>query len=427
MAKHLNRRHGEWWHGGVAVAGGLLTLLVFACAGGRQPAKAQAQEVARPAPTRPAYDVALDSEARILAGLPPDDPSAFAHVVDGAPWQQYRAEFDRTWSQAAAGRFAGMRKWRDAEIGTAAEPCGTLFYPFGGPDVLNAYLLFPKCDRYVLFGLEQIGSLPALDSLPVARQERLFADVRHAAADMFERNYFITSRMSSDLSKSDLHGTISLMLLFLARLDARLISVTRVDIAANGELVPLPAPVPAPAGPNGTVRTASAGPAKLPSDVLYQNATTVPAVRIVFVGADGRKQEIVYFRGYVDDGPLKHHPGVVKYLEGLKPYKTFIKSASYLFHDPTFSTVRTLVLGGSTLIVQDDTGVPYHYLKPAEWDLRFYGKYAKPVKNFNFGYQPDLNAVYAQPGQARPLPFSYGYHWKDGASAVIVAVRRPTA
>jgi hypothetical protein len=285
-------------------------------------------------------------------------------------------------------------------------------------------VLFPRCDRYVLFGLEQIGSLPALATLPAARQDRFFADLRHAAADMFERDYFITSRMSSDLSKSDLHGTVSLMLLFLARLDARIISVTRLDIAPDGELVPVPARVPSPAaGPRGAAPAAPPAPV---SDVLLQNATTVPAVRIVFAGAGGRTQELLYFRAFVDDGPLKRHPGVVKYLDSLKPYKTFIKSASYLFHDPTFVTVRNLVLRGSTLIVQDDTGVPYRYLKPADWDLRLYGKYAKPVKDFNFGYQPDLSAVYAR-GQARPLPFSYGYHWRDGASAVIVAIRRPNA
>jgi hypothetical protein len=122
LASLLKWRRNEWRRGIAVVAGGIVLAAGTACAGGRQVGKAEAQEAARPAPAEARYDVALDSVARILAGLPPDDPSAFAHVVGGTPWQQYRGEFDRTWSHSEQGRFAEMRKWRDSEIGTAEAP-----------------------------------------------------------------------------------------------------------------------------------------------------------------------------------------------------------------------------------------------------------------------------------------------------------------
>jgi hypothetical protein len=406
----------------VAIALLVPAVVSLACGGGPRAAAttATAQETpkATPTPIRIEYDRQLDGAARVLAGLVPDDQNAFAAVTGSAGWQAYQAEFDKTWAQSEANRFAEMRRWRDQEVPDAASGCKTLFYPFAGPDILNAYLLFPKCDRYVLFGLEKIGALPALEALPAPRLERLLADVRKASADMFERNYFITSRMSSDLSKSDLQGTSSLILLFLARFNARIQSVERVDISADGTFVP-PAPAKAVQVQKTGRATAAAETATVKGDV--------PAIRIKVVAPDGRVQEIIYFRAYVDDGPLKQHPAVMKYLDTLKPFKTFIKSASYLLHGSDFSTVRDFVLRNSTLIVQDDTGVPYRFLKPGEWDVRLYGKYAKPVKDFNYGFQKDLDAVFTQPGQAKPLPFSYGYHWKDGASAVVVAVKKPTA
>jgi hypothetical protein len=35
-----------------------------------------------------------------------------------------------------------------------------LFYPFSGPDILHAQTFFPEADKYVMIGLEPVGSLP---------------------------------------------------------------------------------------------------------------------------------------------------------------------------------------------------------------------------------------------------------------------------
>ena len=84
--------------------------------------------------------------------------------------------------------------------------------------------------------------------------------------------------------------------------------------------------------------------------------------------------------------------------------------------------MRSLILGQSTSILQDDSGMPFRFLRPPDWRVTLYGHYEKPVKDFNYGYQPDLARAYAS-GQPKPLPFSYGYHWKDGFSSVMFAVR----
>jgi hypothetical protein len=115
---------------------------------------------------------------------------------------------------------------------------------------------------------------------------------------------------------------------------------------------------------------------------------------------------------------------LLSYLKGLGPLTTFVKSASYLMHDDRFSLVRSMVLEQSSSLLQDDTGVPYRFFDAAKWNLTFYGKYSAPVRDFNYGFQKDLDAVYQRPGVARELPFSFGYHWHEGTSSVMLAVRK---
>ena len=98
-----------------------------------------------------------------------------------------------------------------------------------------------------------------------------------------------------------------------------------------------------------------------------------------------------------------------------------MKSASYLLHTEHFSTMRSIILEASSVILQDDSGLPYRLLSRPEWQVTLFGRYGRPIADFNYGFQPDLEAAYAD---APPLPFTFGYHWRDGNSGVMLAVRQ---
>jgi hypothetical protein len=332
------------------------------------------------------YDHGLTDVARVLAGRPPDDQTRFRRVLDRPSWKTHAALFDSNWAHNEGSRFGLMRTWRDKEFGSLASTCDTLFYPFGGPDALNAVLLFPKCNSYLLFGLEPLGSVPALDKLSDKQIDALTAELRQSMADIFQRNYFITSRMMKDLRKPEIDGNLPLFLVFLARLDARIVAIDHEG----------------PWKPWG-----------------------VPGVSIRFVAAHSdRVQTLTYIRVDMEDRALSKKTALGEYLRGLGTVTTFVKSASYLMHDNHFSLVRGIVLKESRMVLQDDSGIPYAFFKRADWDITLYGQYRKPVKDFNYGFQKDLDAVYKTPGTARPLPFSFGYHWGDGGSSVMLAVKR---
>jgi hypothetical protein len=399
----------------------LVSSLVFAlvaglsgcggAAGGRD--KASAAPAGQEPPRQPvAYDHAITDTARVLAGLLPEDAQRFGAVVGRPGWKAYQAESDTNWSQIEQQRFKLMREWRDKEFKALADGCDTLFYPFAGPDFLNAYLLYPKCKTYLLFGLESVGSVPALESLKGEQVDKAFVQLREALSDIFKRDYFITKTMESELRASQVDGTLPLILVFLARMDAKVVSID-TDGPWNTPAGTAPATAPATTPANG------AKPAVAP------RSSRLPAVTVSFVGKDSDQiQKVTYIRVDMMNPQYSKHTSLLAYLKGLGPVTTFVKSASYLMQDDRFSIVRDMVLNQSASLLQDDTGVPFRFFDKAKWTLTFYGKYSAPIRDFNYGFQRDLDAVFKQPGVARDLPFSFGYHWREGTSSVMLAVRK---
>ncbi len=378
-------------------------LLSLACAfavlGSTRPLAAwepqQPSAAAASAPAAP--DRELTDAARVLAGLEPSPAGRLAPIAAKPEWRVWQKEFDSEWTRATRDRFARIGDWRDRELKPVVGTCSTLMYPFSGPDILNAWLLFPDCSRYILFGLEQPGSLPAIDQLSADRLANLLEETRHALNNLLARNYFITRQMMRDTSAAELHGTLPLMAVFLVRMNAQLISAKDLEIAEDGRLQP-----------------------RTPRSKEHSAA---PAIELVFSRPGHAPQTVVYFRAQAQDAAIDQRAGVVPFLEHQAGFVTFLKSASYLLHGNEFRIIRDILLRRSRLILEDDSGIPLRLLKAPEWRVSLYGKYSKPVKDFNYGYQPDMEKAYADERNVKPLNFSFGYHWEGGAAAVILAVR----
>ncbi|MEI6667150.1 MAG: hypothetical protein WCP29_03265 [Acidobacteriota bacterium] len=374
-----------------------------------RPAAPAARQEPAPKPVI-TYDRGLNDTARVLAGMDPEDVQRFAPVLNRPSWAAHKKDFDTNWAQIEQQRFALMRTWRDKEFKALADGCETLFYPFGGPDFLNAYLIYPSCKSYLLFGLESVGSVPALEKLKVDKIDKGLAQLFEALSDIFKRDYFITRTMESELRTQQVDGTLPVILTFLARLDAKIVSI-ETDGPWNPPAEAAPPPPPA----------AKPGAAKPRSNKL-------PSVTVSFVGPNSDQiQKVTYIRVDMMNPEYSKRTQLLSYLKGLGPVTTFVKSASYLMHDDRFSMVRTMVLDQSSSLLQDDTGVPFKFFDKNAWTFTFYGKYSAPIRDFNYGFQKDLDAVYKQTGVARDLPFSFGYHWREGTSSVMLGVRKTAA
>jgi hypothetical protein len=135
---------------------------------------------------------------------------------------------------------------------------------------------------------------------------------------------------------------------------------------------------------------------------------------------------LYYFNLDMSDKGLLKKPEFLKFVGKRAPFNTFVKSASYLMTNPTFSTVRTFVLSNTKSLFQDDTGVPYRFLKNRmDFKIQLYGDYTKPVKDFGaYTYQADLDSAYKSANKL-PLPFSLGYHWSTKIQNYMLITKSP--
>ena len=99
-----------------------------------------------------------------------------------------------------------------------------------------------------------------------------------------------------------------------------------------------------------------------------------------------------------------------------------MKSASYLPHNPGFSKVRDFLLGHTSAVVQDDTGIPLARYEAQKWDLQPFGKYVGPIPVFAGMRNAKYAALFKN---APPIDFSLGYRWKPNQSNLLLAVKRP--
>jgi len=359
---------------------------------------------AQPAPASVSVtDGRVGSVARVLAGLPPS-VTAHAAIADMTEWQEHRDQVQAGWAKVKQGRGGVMTRWRDGAIRSACSGSGTLLYPFSGPDFMNAYVLFPGCKNYVLFGLELPGEVPELEKLDRAGLNRLLADVRVAVGDLVERNYFITSRMSRQLHTSQLKGTVPVLIASMA--------LAGVDVKS---VEPLELPI-APRSEDEITMTADAQGTAKPLRKLR-------AVQITFQRPGSSKtQTLQYFSVDATNKGLAPYPEFLTHLRSVKPAPMLIKSASYLLQDKQFRIVRDALLESAEFLVQDDTGMPYEVLKEAGWEVQLYGGYRKPIHPFHWAYQVKLDAAY-KASTAAELPFSFSYHWSGGKSNAMVARR----
>ena len=337
--------------------------------------------------------------AQILAGITPNPPDPVLNrLLELDAWKEHQKWMTAQWAEVR-GRIKTVEGWRDQELKVANAQKKTLLYPFSGPDFFNAYAFFPDHFRYVFFSLERPGALPDLESVTTLQFAKLLTDVRSAFRDIFERNYFITSYMNKQLTTPWVRGTVPVMATMMALMNRRIVRIEPIDL--------FPELTKAYDTPDG----------KRPR-------VTLRGVRMEFTnpGAPG-VQQLYYFSLDAADKALEYYPDFVNWVGQNRPASALIKSASYLLHDSQFSKTRTMLLESADVLIQDDTGIPFRYINQSPWQVKLYGKYHKPIKPMEYGYQKDLDSAFKAKAQTNELPFSFGYHWRGSQGGLILATK----
>jgi hypothetical protein len=357
------------------------------------------KEVLATPPDGAEFNRRATATAQILAGITPNPPEpALKRFIDMDTFKEHQQWMTSSWSQVR-GRIQTMETWRSQEVKIGGAQKKVLLYPFSGPDFLNAYTLFPDHGRYVFFSLERPGTMPDLESVTPVQFIKLLQDVRSAFRDIFERNYFITSNMTKQLTTPWIRGTVPVMATMMALMNRRVVRIEPLDL--------FPEQTEAYDSPD----------AKRPRLRLR-------AVRIEFANPGVPvTQQLYYVALDASDKALEFYPEFLNWVGYHKPATVLVKSASYLLHDQQFSRTRDMLLGAADVVVQDDTGIPYRFISQIPWQVKLYGRYHRPIRPMTYGYQKDLESAYSARQEQAPLPFPFGYHWRGQQSGLIVAHR----
>ena len=347
--------------------------------------------------------VTLTATARMLAGLPPADGAPqIASAAQADVWKNHR-RYSEAGVKKLRARLAAMDQWQAAHLTTLAGGSRTLLYPFSGPDFINAYALFPNEDTYVLYSLEEPGSVPRLADLPAPQLGFMLRDLRTALNDMVHLNFFITPNMKEQVRESTLRGTVPVLLAMMGMLELNVQRVTPLDLWPERSAAI--SALPAGKRPKLPLRAVQ---------IDFENPARTP----------GRVQSLMYFSLDVSDAALVHYPEFMPWLRDFQQPKVLLKSASYLLHNAWFRETRNLILERAALVVQDDTGVPFRALQKAGFKVDLYGRYETPVELFKERHQPDLAAAFDAGANPKPVPFPFGYNWRKGGKSFVIVARR---
>lgn len=337
--------------------------------------------------------------ARFLAGMTVDSGSPLEALTKERPFIDHAAFFERAWSDLDARQLSKVRAWSSENLKT---PRPAMFYMFSGPDFLYANAFFPKADTYVMSGLELIGGIPDVSTLPGSVIPYELAGLRASLSSVFNYSFFITRQMRTHLYGRRLTGILPVIFVFLARSGKTIESVSFVELDKDGGQHPAGEPT-AVQDKKGEVQGAK-------------------GVKITFTDEDKRPRTLYYFTTDLSNRGAEKS-GFLEFCEKLGTGDSLLKSASYLPQSANFSRVRNFILTHSATIVQDDTGVPLRDFDLKEWDIKPFGNYVRPIEKFPGKYQPDLHSLFLRE-HAEPLQFSIGYRWRNGSSSMLLAKRK---
>ena len=339
--------------------------------------------------------VSANDTARFLAGMQLSPDSPLAQIAQDPNIKQHATFFDSAFDKAEKNQLSKIRTWSAANL-TAPKP--VMFYMFGGPDFLYANAFFPNATTYVLSGLEPVGQIPDILKLQRWSVVQALRNIQGSLRNVLTLSYFITAHMSQDLNAGPVNGTLPILYVFLARSGKTIHDVNLVHLDEDGTLQQ---------GDGIRERSPARG------------------VKIVFSEDSGPRKTLYYFSTNLADVRGKNI-ALLQFAKSLGQGDSFVKSASYLLHSSEFSQVRNFILDNSSLILQDDTGVPARLLDTAKWQLRPFGRYVGPIAMFEGMYQSKLNEIY-QKNQPGPIEFGVGYRWYGNQSNLLLAMRNPAA
>jgi hypothetical protein len=341
-------------------------------------------------------DEVFDGFARLISGNTEKSPSN----VDPVYYDSFSKQLNQKLVEIGKSRLTPITNWNQAALKRNVKSDTTsVFYPFSGGDFLHVNSLYPNANHYVMMAQESVGSIPDMTKMDKAKTREYIEAADFILRDIYAKSYFITMNMIKDTKSSPVNGMLPVLLWSVSKTGHTITSVEELTVDESGKKTYAPFKV----GEN-----------------------KAKAVRITFGNKEkGILKTLTYYSCDISNSGIEKDKALAATLKSIPASNCFVKSASYLMHYETFTTIRNTVLDKAIYLVQDDTGIPYKYFDKSKFKMELYGNYVKPVSDFSENlFQKDMAAAYTTKEFMGSLSFSLGYHWQTKDQNQMIAIKK---
>ncbi len=351
-----------------------------------------ATEKEEPGITLPPVDPKWNRLALMLSG---DTQQYHAQMPNRNVWLQYAQNSSSKWDVLNEKVARPIQNWVAGQSYNQKHPTRTLLYPFAGGDFFYANLFFPDKDTIIMVGLEPPGALFNPDSVDQRSLESYLNDLEKSLFFPHKLGFFRTKSMAIDFDKGLLNGTVHTCLYYLSKAGKQIHYVKSMNFDSVGNFKDV--------SDIGTSKNRKKG------------------YRIGYA-AKGDKQvkELIYFAEnlansgvYYSDNKVKRRIPSAMFMEKHRNTASYFKAATYLMHKSYFSWIRDVCTGSSSVILQDDSGIPLALLEKSGFKVQLLGTYTRTIPLFSNLFQPDLKNRYDSI-KPEKLPFTIGYNAQYG-------------
>ncbi|MFM7727982.1 MAG: hypothetical protein ACKO7B_14875, partial [Flavobacteriales bacterium] len=327
-------------------------------------------EPAKPvqAPPTPAPDtivvkpieIPIDSNlthiAKLIAGL--DTVLNYNHPNwNNQSIARFSRETEAKYNVMRENRLQKMAAWNQKNVaGAGISDSSFSFYPFSGGDFIHLHWLMPNASEYLMAAREAVGTIPALLQMSDTSMLNYLGGVDQVLRDIYNKSYFITKNMITDIHNANLvDGMLPILVWGAAKTNHEIISIEFFNVDTTGQAIAV-------------------------TSGKYEGVT------IALKDVEHNKQKkLTYLSADISNKGFEARPEIKAFLTTRVPSgcNSFVKSASYLMHYGSFTQIRDMVLDKSASLVEEDTGIPFKYFKQDIWNIQLFGDYEKPVSDFS--------------------------------------------
>ncbi len=339
-----------------------------------------------------AYDRSYNDLALWLAGQRQDENGLYKNLEQSKQWQNYSSDLTLAFNTFNNERVTKIDSFRQTYLNDANEDIKTLFYPYSGPDFINARLFFPNADTIIMAALEPIGEIPDFSGFSEYQLSNYFEQIISSLRNILNQGYFITKKMKvqyTGSTKDSISGVLPIIFVFMIHSGCQVLDVQKITIDKNGNVMNL---------------SSETEIVEDPKDEF------ILGVKIDYYAKHENKiKTMFYFSHDIGEPQIDETPEFLTFLGNRNINVTFLKAASYL--NIWFAKIRNITLEKSDYILQDDSGIPIKYIDTTIWDIKLFGTYTKTLDMFRDYFQSKLRDLYKQEAEnVIPLHFSTGYN-----------------